>query len=150
MKRGRMKKHMRNIKKITVLSLFLAIVLLAGGTCVLPMSSAQAADMGMSDMSAMPTDGYSVQSTHCPETSDAGCGSAGSQGGFLSCFLSCGSSVSKTATVKKIQDAGEGPLILDVPTGLSLRETKRTDHIPGIWMKTGEQEERHLSVAKKE
>ena len=140
---------MKNIKKITALSLFLAITLFAGGTCVLPMASARAAEMGMDDMSAMSADGYSAQNTHCLENSDDGCVTTGNEGGFLSCFLSCGSSVSKTVTVKKIQDTVPGA-VQGAPLGSVLGETGEIDFVPDVWMKSGSEEEKHLSVAKKE
>ncbi|MDP2838317.1 MAG: hypothetical protein Q8O53_03525 [Candidatus Moranbacteria bacterium] len=141
---------MKTIRKIITSSLFFALAVLVGGSCLYPMLGVQAATMTQAQMAEMSTDEHVVPGQGCFTGQDSrSCVSTPDENNFGSCALSCVGSLSKTGVIKK---ASEGPSLSGayvVPNGTAPIESDHST-APGVWAQSGNDPGVLLSVAKKE
>ncbi len=140
---------MKKVKKTIASGIFLAIVFALGGACVFVLSSAQAAEMSVSDMSLVSVSGNDTASAHCPKKNDDGCGMVHSQKEISDCTLLCSGSASKTVAAKKTQDT-QGILLSIAFLEFVPRETGVSRFAPGALARNRSPKDILLTVSKKE
>ncbi len=99
---------MKTSKKIASFGFIAAFAFFASGFCAFPMGVSAASHMQMSDMGG--ASGY--ENTEESNQVNPGCATCDSTSKSINgCTISCGNSISKTGTVKKVNGSSELPVL---------------------------------------